>query len=93
MSGLSYYHDSSEVLLCNFRAILVISGVLGKCYRQIKGCCGMTSCGVCDESIVLRFSWCVYVLLHIIILPCVGKMLITASPETKLLNLRMSKKP
>lgn len=51
----------------------------------------MISGGVCVESSVLYFSGCVHALLHIIILPCVGKMVITAAPETKLLNLRTSK--
>ena len=56
MPGLSYYRDSSEVLLCNFGVILVISEVLGKSFRQIKWCCSMASGGVCDESDVLYFS-------------------------------------
>lgn len=71
--------------------VLFISEVLRKYFRPIMWCCSMTSGGVCDESNVLYFSWCVHTLLHIIILPCVGKMIITASPETKLLNLKMSK--
>lgn len=56
MPGLSYCHDSSEVLLCNFGVTLVISEVLGKSFRQIKWCCSMTSGIVCDESNVLYFS-------------------------------------
>lgn len=35
--GLSYCHDSSEAVLCNFGVILVISEVLGKSFRQISG--------------------------------------------------------
>lgn len=41
-----------------------------------------------DENNVLYFSWCVYALLHVIILSCVGKIVISTSPENESAELQ-----
>lgn len=48
----------------------------------------MTYGVACDENHALYFSWCMYSLLHIIILSCVGKIVISASPESETAELQ-----